>query len=114
MTKQEAIIELSALKKRETRLRAIIQSSSEESEDVYFRHHNRNSLIYHIMKTGIPCTLSELSCNIGYSSASISAGIREFRRKEFGENIVHKMYKDGRWEYTLIENENGILKQKYT
>jgi len=62
--------------------------------------------IYELMKDGQWRTLSEIESTISAPQASISAGLRLFRRKEYGSHEVNKRARGDRskglFEYQVI------------
>ena len=52
-------------------------------------------------------TLSEISAITHIPEASVSAGLRDFRKEKFGRHIVNKNYlENGLYSYQLILNNN--------
>ena len=52
-------------------------------------------------------TLSEISAITNIPEASVSAGLRDFRKEKFGRHIVNKNYlENGLYSYQLILNNN--------
>jgi DNA-binding MarR family transcriptional regulator len=56
-------------------------------------------------------SLEEISRDLGYSTASVSAQLRNLRKKEFGGCIVNKRRRPcerghGTWEYSLVPSGN--------
>jgi hypothetical protein len=64
-----------------------------------------------IMSDGLPRTLGDLERETGYPQASISARLRDLRRKEHGEHIVERKHvKNGLWTYRIA----GKVVRDYT
>jgi predicted transcriptional regulator len=61
-------------------------------------------------------TLNEIHNILNYPEASISATLRDFRKKHFGGHIVNRQRrgnpKQGLFEYQLIVNQNGEITKK--
>ena len=78
------------------------------------RMRRRNISLYQAMKNGEWFTLKQIEQITHYPSATASAGIRDFRKREYGSNTVEKNYLgEGIYQYRLIINpENNILKEK--
>jgi hypothetical protein len=52
-------------------------------------------------------TLSEISAVTHIPEASVSAGLRDFRKEKFGRHILNKNYlENGLYSYQLILNNN--------
>jgi hypothetical protein len=52
-------------------------------------------------------TLSEISAITHIPEASVSAGLRDFRKEKFGRHILNKNYlENGLYSYQLILNNN--------
>jgi hypothetical protein len=78
------------------------------------RMQNRNKLLYNLMKSGMWFTLDEINAGTGYPTASASAGIRDFRKRDYGLNTVEKEYLGGGiYRYRLLLNSNNTLRDKY-
>lgn len=62
--------------------------------------------IYDLMKDGVWRTLQEIELATGYPQASISAQLRNLRKKSFGSQVVDKRRrgeeKNGLWEMQLV------------
>ena len=55
-----------------------------------------------LMQDCVPRTLGEIEAATGYPQASISARLRDLRRKEHGEHIVERRHiKNGLWSYRV-------------
>lgn len=64
--------------------------------------------VFNAMKDGRWRTLYGLEEQTGYSSASISARIRDMRKPRFGGHNVEKRYvANGEWEYRLLITEEA-------
>jgi hypothetical protein len=64
--------------------------------------------VFNLMKGGFWWTLSDLEETTGYSSASISARIRDMRKDRFGGHNVERRYvANGEWEYRLLVAEES-------
>jgi hypothetical protein len=64
--------------------------------------------VFNLMKGGFWWTLSDLEEATGYSSASISARIRDMRKPRFGGHNVERRYvANGEWEYRLLVAEES-------
>ena len=63
-------------------------------------------LVFDVMKDGSWRTLREISEQTGFPEASISARLRDFRKKKFGGHTVERKRRghwcDGVWEYQLL------------
>jgi hypothetical protein len=65
--------------------------------------------VFEYMRGGEWVTLAELESNIGYTSASLSARIRDLRKARFGCHVVvsrPRMINNrftGQWEYRLVK-----------
>lgn len=59
-----------------------------------------------LMKDGQWRTLAEIRSVVDGSEAGISARLRDFRKKDFGEHVVNRRRrgepKDGVWEYRVL------------
>lgn len=76
---------------------------SERDSDRLARQYRR---VFDLMKGGFWWTLRDLEETTGYSSASISARIRDMRKERFGGHTVERRYVDhGEWEYRLLVAE---------
>lgn len=55
-----------------------------------------------LMLDGVARTLGDIEAELGYPQASISARLRDLRRKENGEFIVDRKHiKNGLWSYRV-------------
>jgi hypothetical protein len=62
--------------------------------------------VFALMSDGKTRTLDEIATATGYPEASISARLRDFRKKKYGEHTVEKAYlSHGLWLYRLIVRE---------
>jgi len=60
--------------------------------------------VYGLMKDGVPRNLGQISYATGDPEASISAQLRNLRKKKFGSHTIKKEYvKDGLYKYKLIK-----------
>ena len=67
--------------------------------------------IFHWMRWGRWLTLHTLSGATGYPEASISARMRDFRKKRFGAHTIERrrIGASGAWEYRLLVNPQARL-----
>ncbi len=69
--------------------------------------------VFKLMKDNKWRTLREIHDVLNYPEASISATLRDFRKKHFGEHTVNRKRrgnpKQGLFEYQLIVNHNGNI-----
>ena len=80
--------------------------------DLKERMDSRNKAIFKVMKNEKWFTLKEINELTGYPSATASAGIRDFRKSQFGSNIVEKNYLGkGIYQYKLII-KSPLISQK--
>jgi len=87
--------------------------------DTYERKHDQVRLakqlsgIYAFMSDGGWHTLQEIHDKTGYPPASISAGLRDFRKERFGKHQVNKRSRGNRasglWEYQFVPNKQKSL-----
>lgn len=76
----------------------------ERSRD-YARLNAQHKRVYKAMKDGHWMTLYDIALITGDPEASISARLRDFRKKRFGEHVVNRRHlQGGLWEYQLIWN----------
>lgn len=61
--------------------------------------------VFDLMSDGQPRTLQRISRSTGFPEASISARIRDFRKKKFGSHTVESYREGNKWLYKLIVNE---------
>ena len=62
--------------------------------------------VFSLMLDGVWRTLREISDATGFPEASVSARLRDMRKKRFGEHTVnHRRREEGRgtWEYRVVE-----------
>jgi len=63
--------------------------------------------VWSLMKDGRWRTLEQISVKVGCPEASVSARLRDFRKRKFGEHTVERAYvKRGLFKYRLIVNED--------
>ena len=81
----------------------------ERSGETY--DHNRDGdrlnrqarLVFNLMKDGRWRTLAAIATIVDEPEASVSARLRDLRKKRFGERVVDKRYVgNGLWEYKLV------------
>lgn len=82
------------------------QGAVYDAELDYDRLKGQVKAIYDLMKDATWRTLEEIELATGYPQASISAQLRNLRKKHFGYQTVHKRRrgeeKKGLWEMQLI------------
>lgn len=73
----------------------------------YVRLNGQNEKVRVLMRDGVWRTLSEISFLIDVPEASVSARLRDLRKKKFGGNIVDRRRRghatSGHYEYRLVE-----------
>ena len=63
--------------------------------------------VWALMKDGRWRTLEQISARVGCPEASVSARLRDFRKRKFGGHIVEREYvKRGLFKYRLTVNED--------
>ena len=81
--------------------------SEYEHKHDYVRLSGQIQRVYDAIKDGDWYTLDEINKITGDPHASISAQLRNLRKKRFGAHVVDKRYKgsrsNGLWEYKLAE-----------
>ena len=61
--------------------------------------------VFNVMEGGEWQTLSYLRAILGFSEASISARLRDFRKKKFGgHTVLRERIKGGQYQYRLLIN----------
>ena len=76
----------------------------------YQRLANNHYKLRELMKDSVYRTLGEISHFTGIPEASVSAGLRDFRKEKFGGHSLNKRYeKNGLYSYQLIlkKEQNG-------
>ena len=62
--------------------------------------------VWRLMKDGRWRTLEQISVKVGCPEASVSARLRDFRKRQFGSHTVEREYVTrGLFKYRLIPNE---------
>lgn len=62
--------------------------------------------VWRLMKDGRWRTLEQISVKVGCPEASVSARLRDFRKRKFGGHVVEREYvRQGLFKYRLILNE---------
>jgi len=71
------------------------------------RLNGQNFKVYMLMRDGIWRRLSQISWAVHCPEASVSARLRDLRKKKFGEHTVNRrrVTATGLWEYQLIRND---------
>ena len=65
------------------------------------------SAVFNLMRDGRFRTLQDIELLLGYPQSSISARLRDFRKKNFGQHTVNREYvSKGLFKYQLIINGN--------
>lgn len=79
-------------------------------QDDYLRLNAQHRRVYHAMKEGLWKTLADIAHATGDPEASISARLRDFRKKRFGSWAVDRRRWQGGalWEYRLTHVEETI------
>jgi hypothetical protein len=63
--------------------------------------------VWALMKDGRWRTLEQISARVGCPEASVSARLRDFRKRKFGGHTVEREYvKRGLFKYRLLVNED--------
>lgn len=63
--------------------------------------------VWALMKDGRWRTLEQISVRVGCPEASVSARLRDFRKRKFGSHTVERQYvQRGLFKYRLIVNED--------
>lgn len=63
--------------------------------------------VWRLMKDGRWRTLEQISVKVGCPEASVSARLRDFRKRKFGGHVVEREYvQRGLFKYRLIVNED--------
>lgn len=63
--------------------------------------------VWVLMKDGRWRTLEQISARVGCPEASVSARLRDFRKRKFGGHTVEREYvKRGLFKYRLLVNED--------
>lgn len=63
--------------------------------------------VWRLMKDGRWRTLEQISEKVGCPEASVSARLRDFRKRKFGSHTVERQYvRQGLFKYRLIPNED--------
>ncbi len=76
-----------------------------EADRDFARLNAQHRRVYEAMDEARWMTLHQVSAITGDPEASISARLRDFRKKEYGNHYVGRHYMgDGLWEYLLIWN----------
>ena len=71
----------------------------------YNRLANNHFKLKELMKDSVYRTLGEISGFIDVPEASVSAGLRDFRKERFGNHTLNKKYlENGLYSYQLILN----------
>ena len=76
----------------------------------YQRLANNHFKLKELMKDSVYRTLGEISKFIDVPEASVSAGLRDFRKEKFGGHTLNKRYEgNGLYSYQLIlkKHQNG-------
>ena len=61
--------------------------------------------VWAVMRDGQWRTLSRISALTAHPEASVSARLRDYRKKRFGSHTVERQYiTDGLWEYRIVPN----------
>lgn len=72
------------------------------------RLNKQQRAVYEAVRSGQWMTLREIAHVTGFPEASISARLRDFRKKKFGGHIVERRRRTaGTWEYRLQWNGGG-------
>jgi hypothetical protein len=59
--------------------------------------------VYKLMHDGVGRTLGAIAFETGDPEASVSARLRDFRKRKFGGHVVERKYlREGLWEYRLL------------
>jgi hypothetical protein len=62
--------------------------------------------VWRLMKDSRWRTLEQISVKVGCPEASVSARLRDFRKRKFGSHTVERQYvRQGLFKYRLIPNE---------
>ena len=62
--------------------------------------------VWRLMKDSRWRTLEQISVKVGCPEASVSARLRDFRKRKFGSHTVERQYvRRGLFKYRLIPNE---------
>jgi hypothetical protein len=76
-----------------------------EPDKDHVRLRGQNLRVFTLMRDGLWRTLGEISEGTGDPEASVSARLRDFRKKKFGGHTVESRRRgpasDGLWEYRL-------------
>lgn len=67
---------------------------------------NQMDTIFALMKDGKYRSLHEIQISTGYSTASISAQLRNLKKERFGGHTLNKIYvENGLWTYQIVEKQ---------